>query len=117
MQSIIAEQFERAKELLRTHSEQHHAIAQLLMDREVIYADDVKEILGPRPWESRADELLNDEQNTAFLNEAEKTESEKTEENNTEDKPSDENTETETVVTPVEDEKATEEKTADKEEK
>jgi len=117
VQSIIAEQFERAKELLRTHSEQHHAIAQLLMDREVIYADDVKEILGPRPWESRADELLNDEQNTAFLNEAEKTESEKTEENNTEDKPSDENTETETVVTPVEDEKATEEKTADKEEK
>ncbi len=69
VQKIISEQFERAKELLRTHSEQHHAIAQLLIEREVIFTDDVKNILGPRPWESRADELLADEQNTKFLNE------------------------------------------------
>lgn len=63
-QAIIAEQFERAKRILREHAEQHHQLAQLLIDREVIYAEDVEKIFGKRPWESRADELLADEQQT-----------------------------------------------------
>ena len=44
--------------ILEEHAEGHHEIAQLLMEREVITSDDVERILGPRPWKSRGDELL-----------------------------------------------------------
>ena len=57
-QRIIAEQMARAKQILTEHAEGHHQIAQLLIDREVITAEDVERILGPRPWKSRGDELL-----------------------------------------------------------
>jgi len=33
-------------------------LAQLLIDREVITSEDVARILGPRPWKSRGDQLL-----------------------------------------------------------
>ena len=33
-------------------------MAQLLIDREVIFAEDVERIFGKRPWTSRAEELL-----------------------------------------------------------
>jgi cell division protease FtsH len=33
-------------------------LAQLLVEREVIFAEDVEKIFGKRPWTSRADELL-----------------------------------------------------------
>jgi len=55
---IIAEQMARAKQILTEQSEGHHQIAQLLIDREVITSEDVERILGPRPWKSRGDELL-----------------------------------------------------------
>jgi cell division protease FtsH len=57
-QRIIADQMARAKQILTEHAEGHHQIAQLLIDREVITAEDVERILGPRPWKSRGDELL-----------------------------------------------------------
>ena len=57
-QRIIAEQMKRAKEILEKYAEGHHQIAQLLIEREVITSDDVASILGPRPWKSRGDELL-----------------------------------------------------------
>jgi cell division protease FtsH len=40
------------------HKEGHAKLAQLLVEREVIFADDVEQIFGKRPWQSRADELL-----------------------------------------------------------
>ena len=55
---IIAEQMARAKQILTKQAEGHHQIAQLLMEREVITSEDVERILGPRPWKSRGDELL-----------------------------------------------------------
>ena len=67
---IIAEQMARAKQILTEQAEGHHQIAQLLIDREVITSEDVERILGPRPWKSRGDELL--EVNAAIA-EAEKT--------------------------------------------
>lgn len=57
-QRIIAEQMARAKQILTEHADGHHQIAQLLIDREVITSEDVERILGPRPWKSRGDELL-----------------------------------------------------------
>ncbi len=55
---IIAEQMQRAKELLRQHEAGHHEMAELLIEKEVITSDDVERILGPRPWKSRGDEML-----------------------------------------------------------
>lgn len=60
---MIARQYERAKDILQQHAEGHARLAQLLVDREVIFAEDVEKIFGPRPWASRTEELL--EQQTA----------------------------------------------------
>ena len=57
-QRIIAEQMARAKRILTENAEGHHQLAQLLIEREVITSEDVQRILGPRPWKSRGDELL-----------------------------------------------------------
>ena len=55
---MINEQYERAKKILTEHKEGHAQLAQLLIDREVIFAEDVERIFGKRPWTSRAEELL-----------------------------------------------------------
>jgi len=55
---MINEQYERAKKILSEHKEGHARLAQLLVEREVIFAEDVEEIFGKRPWTSRAEELL-----------------------------------------------------------
>ena len=72
VQKMIAEQYERAKTLLREKAEGHAELAQLLVDREVIFAEDVEHIFGPRPWTSRAEEIIE---------EAEEAEETKSEEN------------------------------------
>lgn len=54
---LIATQYARAKEILTQYAEQHHQLAQLLLEREVIYTEDVEAILGKRQWISRSDEL------------------------------------------------------------
>ena len=59
---MIGEQYERAKQILREHAEGHAKLAQLLVDREVIFAEDVENIFGKRPWTSRAEELLEAQQ-------------------------------------------------------
>ena len=55
---MINEQYARAKQILTEHADGHAQLAQLLVDREVIFAEDVERIFGKRPWTSRADELL-----------------------------------------------------------
>lgn len=57
-EAIIAEQMKRAKKLLTEHAEQHHELAEMLVEREVITHEDVERILGPRPWKSRGDEII-----------------------------------------------------------
>ncbi|MBR3860254.1 MAG: cell division protein FtsH, partial [Bacteroidaceae bacterium] len=56
--SMINEQYERAKELLREHKEGHAELARVLMEREVIFAEDVEKIFGKRPWASRSEEIF-----------------------------------------------------------
>ena len=58
--AMIAEQYARAKDILSKNAEGHAALAQLLVEREVIFAEDVERIFGPRPWTSRTEELLTD---------------------------------------------------------
>ena len=59
---MVNEQYERAKQILTEHKEGHAQLAQLLVEREVIFADDVEKIFGKRPWTSRAEELLEAQQ-------------------------------------------------------
>ena len=59
---MINEQYDRAKSILTEHKDGHAQLAQLLIEREVIFAEDVEKIFGPRPWTSRAEELLEAQQ-------------------------------------------------------
>ena len=55
---IVAEQYERAKQILKENAAGHNTLAEILLDQEVIFAEDVERIFGKRPWESRSDELM-----------------------------------------------------------
>ena len=59
---MVNEQYERAKQILTEHKDGHAQLAQLLVEREVIFADDVERIFGKRPWTSRAEELIEAQQ-------------------------------------------------------
>jgi len=58
VRELIAAQYARAKEILLANKEKHAELTQILIEREVIFREDVERIFGPRPWKSRADELL-----------------------------------------------------------
>lgn len=58
VQQIIDGQYDRAKEILSKHAEGHHQLAQVLLEREVIYSEDVEHIFGKRKWLSRSQEIL-----------------------------------------------------------
>ena len=55
---IIDEQYERAKKILREHAKEHNTIRDMLIEKEVIYTEDVQGVLGPRAWKSHTDETL-----------------------------------------------------------
>lgn len=57
---MIAEQYKRAKDILTEHKEGHNKLAELLIEREVIFAEDVEKIFGKRPWVSRSEEILEE---------------------------------------------------------
>ena len=56
---MINDQYARAKQLLTEHKEGHNELAELLISREVIFAEDVERIFGKRPWASRAEEIID----------------------------------------------------------
>ena len=55
---IINEQYERAKSILREHKEGHSKLAETLLTKEVMYAEDLVNIFGKRPWKSRTEEIM-----------------------------------------------------------
>ena len=75
---IVNEQYERAKSILREHAEKHAKLAEVLIAREVIFAEDVEQIFGKRPWISRTEEILQDEEAAKKEEETEKSKEEKT---------------------------------------
>lgn len=79
VQLIIDEQYDRAKEILSKHAEGHHQLAQVLLEREVIYSEDVEHIFGKRKWLSRSQEILQLQEKA---NEKAEQEQAKAEENN-----------------------------------
>lgn len=58
---MIGEQYDRAKNILLEHKDGHNRLAELLLEREVIFAEDVEKIFGKRPWVSRSEEIMESE--------------------------------------------------------
>jgi cell division protease FtsH len=50
---LIDSQYERAKQVLKENSEGHAKLANLLLEREVIFSEDLEEIFGKRPWDKK----------------------------------------------------------------
>ena len=72
---MINDQYQRAKDMLTEHKEGHNQLAQLLMEKEVIFAEDMEHIFGKRPWASRSEEIMNmNKQETETLPEENKEE-------------------------------------------
>lgn len=91
---MLNEQYDRAKQILTEQKEGHARLTELLMTKEVIFAEDVEQIFGKRPWVSRTQELIEanekanelrledmpeavkqaEEEHQRLLNEVEKTE-------------------------------------------
>lgn len=77
VKALIDSQYERAKQVLRENAEGHRQLAELLADREVIFADDLEKIFGKRKWESRNDELMRENDANKKEENVESSESEK----------------------------------------
>lgn len=60
VQAIIDGQYERARQILTQYQSGHHALADLLQQREVIYTEDAERIFGPRQWKSRTEEIIKE---------------------------------------------------------
>lgn len=114
VKKLIAEQYERAKNILSNNLDKMKELSGILVEREVIFAEDVEKIFGKRPWKSRADEL-NEESEAKNIAQKQAEEKQK-EEKQTESEKTDSNEEKSEVVEETTAPKA-EENRNDKEEK
>lgn len=71
VQSIINSQYDRARQLLEEYSHGHHQLADLLLEREVIYTEDAERIFGKRRWLSRTEEIMRANEEKKGTNEVE----------------------------------------------
>ena len=69
---IISEQYERAKAILTEYASGHKELTIILLDREVIYTEDVEKIFGKRKWASRTEEIIRKNEEAEREREAEK---------------------------------------------
>lgn len=76
---IVAIEYKRAKKILTENAEGHNKLAELLIEKEVIFAEDLEKIFGKRPWTSRNDELMAQNGNVEELSELPETSEKKTE--------------------------------------
>ena len=67
---IVADQYKRAKKILSDNAEGHNKLAELLIEREVIFAEDLEKVFGKRAWVSRNDELMAQNGGTDILDDA-----------------------------------------------
>lgn len=58
---MVNEQYDRAKSILSECKDKHKELAELLISKEVIFAEDVEHIFGPRQWKSRSLEIIMDD--------------------------------------------------------
>lgn len=57
VKAMVSAAYERTKQILSEHREQHRQVAELLIEREVIFSDDLENILGKRPWKDEEEEI------------------------------------------------------------
>ena len=69
---IISEQYERAKAILTEYASGHKELTTILLEREVIYTEDVEKIFGKRKWASRTEEIIRKNEEAEREREAEK---------------------------------------------
>jgi cell division protease FtsH len=62
VKKIISAQYDRAKSILTEYSSQHSALSDMLLEKEVIYSDDMEKIFGKRKWISRSQEILAEQE-------------------------------------------------------
>jgi cell division protease FtsH len=65
VKAMIAQQYERAKQILTEKTEGHGELANILLEREIIYADDLEKIFGGRRWISRSQEIFDNKKEDA----------------------------------------------------
>ena len=58
VKTLIQREYDRAKRVLIQHSRGLQQLAQVLIEKEVIYPADLERIFGPRQWKSRSDEIM-----------------------------------------------------------
>ena len=75
---MIKEQYERAKTLLLEHKDGHAELARVLIEKEVIFAEDVERIFGKRPWTSRSEEIFDSNNKENEISETGTTDTENT---------------------------------------
>ena len=63
--NLIETAYKKAVQLLGENKEKLDALSQRLLEKEVIFKDDLLEILGPRPWPDRPAELLKQDDTPA----------------------------------------------------
>lgn len=83
VQKLIDEQYARALNILMENKEKHKELTDKLFDNEVIFAEDLENIFGKRPWVSRADILVSENEEAKRKKEEEsagKSEDEKSDE-------------------------------------
>ncbi len=61
VKSIIDGQYNRAKRVLKENLEGHEKLAQLLLEREVIFSEDLEVIFGKRIWDKKREEMIESE--------------------------------------------------------
>jgi cell division protease FtsH len=50
---LIDAQYARALDVLKKNKEGHEKLAKLLLEREVIFSEDLEDIFGKRPWDKK----------------------------------------------------------------
>ena len=60
VKAMVEEQFERAKEVLRNNMEGLSQLAETLLEKEVIFSDDLERIFGKRKGENKALDAINE---------------------------------------------------------
>ncbi|MCX8148657.1 ATP-dependent zinc metalloprotease FtsH [Thermaurantimonas aggregans] len=72
VKKIVDLQYERAIEILTTHKEKLIQLAELLLEKEVIFKQDLEQIFGKRKWDKEADSQSNTTELSKNESEAEK---------------------------------------------
>jgi His/Glu/Gln/Arg/opine family amino acid ABC transporter permease subunit len=62
---LIERSYNKAKEILLENKEKHAQLAQLLLDREVIFAEDLEKIFGKRPFGQQNDSIEASQDSTS----------------------------------------------------